>query len=408
MVNQEGKRKVVVKETRSGQSFVVWVVCLLVATVGSLHGETLPFVSIKGMTMKADVILAGEVEGEDEVRIKKIFHSVEPTLKEGGIMVIPSIPVHSRTMSNWFVYPPNAKDRDLKTKELVLFLKSNQKGVYEPIHFIGEGSKGLIWFNNDKCFGYYQISNPGGYSLIDSGTNMGGLPKGKGRLWEKIESGLKNRLVWESIKGINNPRERARKLADILVGGKPVRSNFEGANILGELKRIGRVAVPEIAAAMGKLQPDDDIAYLSHMLKDLAIGVPAEDRAKFLEPIALPLARWLETSQSSDPYHVFGILRWVKDPRAAEATRRFLKHKEKRIRGEAAIALGSMGDKNSFSEIAGLLVRSNEKNSSDYDHYLAWAIFQLNPEKARPFIEMAASREGNESLVKYISGYKKK
>ena len=387
---------------------------LAVAVLGffnqSARAEIMPHSSIQGMCMEADLVVAGTYEGNDQLRVTRLFWTKNDKLKVGDALKVWSLGKHSRRV--FIMGGRMAKPPEIETKEMVLFARIARDGNPTPIHNYENGSQGVIWYDDKSSYSYVQIINPGGYVLQPYRSRPGNQAIGKDALWEDIQSSVERRERYEDVKAIKEPERRARVMASVYTNATTPRGGFDGMTFKEELIEMGPAAVPAIAEVLGHLGPDEPAREIAEILNQIATTMQVEEaerdaeRARLLKPAVEPLIAWMNTLDKATPYEVLRTLGLAADPRAIEVTRPYLKHEDESLRYRAIRALGEMKDKESFDHMAKLILASPDTGASGYNMSLMGALFSIDAERAHPVVEKFLKKPGNEGLRIHVPGRK--
>ncbi len=363
--------------------------------------EILPYASINAMSMTGDLIVVGSYEGDGKLNVEQVLWPEETEIKPGAVLNIPALAQHSRKAIE--LHDLKEPVPEIETKKMVLFAKDDKGGMPVPFHHIGAGSMGVIWFDDKRCYGYTQIFD-GNYTLTASGEGVEDVPKDKLALFNEIETGFKERHLWEDIKAIREPGRRALAMASFYARATRPEGTFHGAHLIVELKKIGLPAIPAIADTVEQLEPDEELWELASVLQSIVFPQPEKERARHLQPVVAPIIKWLEANKKSHPYGALEIVHLAADPKAIKVTRPYLEHESRDVVGIAASALAAMKDVESFERIAELLEKSEDVGLSTTELAFGTALFELDPKRARPLILKATERVGNGALSGSIPG----
>jgi HEAT repeat protein len=121
---------------------------------------------------------------------------------------------------------------------------------------------------------------------------------------------------------------------------------------------------------------------------------------------ALPqLNELLSSPERAYTGYVLSALLSIGDPAAIPHIRPFLKSKEFRVAVTAAQALTALKDNDSFDEMAALVPEepTKENDQANYVCDLLNALYDMNPEKAKPIVEKTAKHPvmaGHRRIIK--------
>lgn len=385
---------------RTGFRFAVVLAVCLLWTAAPVQGRILPCRTVQEMCVTADMIVAGTHIGDGKVRIDRVFYPLPAMTEAPETVQVPSIPEHSRIIGSAFV-----KGEDVArvtTDRLVLFLREAEDGTFAPIDMIGKGSQGLIWCEDEACYGYEPVMG-GTYYLVRSkrSAHPGRVPRSRDALYEHILLGIEFRSRWEVIETIKDPDARARRMAAYLLPRTAPRGYEQSLDLRKAIRKIGPPAVPALVEVLEKAEPEDDLHMAVLTLYDTGCTHP-----EALRPAVPALCKLLANPGPNSPYYILSPLKAAGDPRAIPHVRPMLKHAGKQVRGQAARALAAMKDLGSFDAIAALIEEPpSARDRLGYTLELVRSLFELDPVRARPIIERIESAQGNAGLHHFIDGF---
>ena len=376
---------------------------LFMALALPARADLLPHYTIQEMCMRAGAVIAGEYRGEGKVQVTEVLMNHDLLIAKDGMIEVPSIKNHGRKCFQLKAHRLDGEE--IATRKLVLFLKEDKFGAYVPMDFIGQGSQGLIWYNDKRCYRYQQFDVPGGYLLMGSGKDVENIPAGKEELWEDVQAGLRSRELLNDIKAIREPERRARAMAMFYLKDNAIEDHFDPIYFHREFMEIGVVAIPEIADILKKVGPDERTDELSDILINLTFKIPHPQKKKDLQPVVEPLMKWLETCKTSDPCSAMRVLSMARDAKAIPVVRPFLQSEHQHVHRMAAITLAALNDRESFDAIAKLLEDSEVEGVDTYNLGLAIALYSMDPKRAAPIIEKASQRPHMKGLSQQVPGF---
>ncbi len=359
----------------------------------------LPYASVQQMCLKSDLVVAGTHLGGGKVRVSRVFHAPDAAVEAGGSIEVPSIPRHTKVLG-W-----SGKDgASIEADRVVLFLQQSGDGTLVPIYAVGSGSQGLFWLDDKVCYGYSQVMNPGPYRLVASrpDARRSRIPAGPAGLRARIDLGLRLRKRWEAIQAVEDRAERARRMAAYLLPRTAPQGYADSVDLRKAIRSLGADAVPALIDVLGRARADDNVNTTVLALYD--IGGAHQEAVRKAVPA---LCRLLDNPPGrTSPYYILCPLTAAGDPRAVPHVRPMLERPSKQVRGQAARALAAMGDRASFESIAGLIEDPPKpQDHTGYTLELARALFELDPQRARPIIQRVESSPGNAGLHSFIAGY---
>jgi hypothetical protein len=365
----------------------------------------MPHDSVVQMCASADLIVEGTADqAGDGFTISAVHDDPSGKLKPGDRITVAHLSSHSRSPNHPFATVRLAET----TRQAVLFLVSEKvAGQYKPISCYtdpekGGGSRGLLWWNEEKCFGYAQIMNPGPYVLTD-GESSHRTPDIKA-LRAGIEMGLETAALCRKLQAIEDPAKKARAIANAWQAGGPIRSIL---SLRIELRKIGQPAVPPLINLL-KTEPRD--AQLNDVMLTL-YDIGRADSKAISETTELLIDRFKDPGPTAR-YYILSALTSTRDPKAIPAIRPTLAQKEAygmQVRVQAAVALVAMDDQASFEPIDLLLdeviamprgPNGNHGFSETVD--LLNALNQLDPQRAKASIDRIRKTPGLSNAVSHI------
>ena len=356
--------------------------------------------TVQQMCFTSDWIVSGMHLGGGKVRVDKLFHASLPLGEKTKLIEVPSIPKHSKVIDG--IFRANKDAAPIATNRVVLFLTQGKDGALAPSDMIGEGSQGLFWYDDEACYGYTQVMNPGPYTLMQSrpGKSQGRIPAGKAEMWKQIQVGLELRSQWEAIEAVEDPAERARRMAAYLLPHTAPEGYAQALDLRRFIGKIGPEAVPPLIAVLEKARPEEDLNTTLLTLLDIGSVHPGS-----LRPAVPALCELFGKRGTYSLYYLLSPVTAAGDPRAIPYVRPMLEQEGKQVRGQAARALAAMKDQESFDGIAALIEESTDPaDRTGYTLELARSLFELDPVRARPIIERVESKPGNAGLHHFIAG----
>ena len=249
----------------------------------------------------------------------------------------------------------------------------------------GQGSSGLVWIEEGKCYRYEQWQNPGPYVLLlsrEHGTEEA--------LRAAVRKGLADRGVWERVQEIAHPQEQAIVLCSYLLE----RTSPEGGHrtyrsrVRRVLPTLGEQAVAELVVLLQNAIPGDRLDEAVLILNDLG---PA---AKAAVPHLVPLLR---QPSYVHPARVIGALGRIGDATVAQRLLPYL-DLELRVRAEVAGAMARFSYQDSVPLITKALPEAMGVKDEDAYHVYAMlrALHELGAEETsrlvRAYLEVPAMR----------------
>ena len=382
--------------------------CALLASSSQGQEPYWPVPTIEHMAMGADVVVAGTHLGNGEVRISKVFYDDTMKLKEGETHSIPAVATHHRKRFDhekfnvWKPLDPEAYP-EITTHELVLFLKLDSRNQLEIVYRDGWGSRGLVWYDEEQCFGYAQVCEPEPYQLVEGTSQNFEQPLvGQQDLWRRIESVGEQREMWADIKAIEIPERRLEAMAAYYPKAEEAGGQLWIFQMSNEFTEIGPPAIPTLTELFCKAESEVNACRVARILARCIIQVHARQRAEVMSELTPEVRRWLETTETNNVHDVLHLLELAGDPKQAEFMRTYLKHEDVNVVCMAIRTLGNWGDQQSFEPLAKMLADSEDEGVSYYERCLAQAMMKLDPNRAGPLIIAFAQQEGNGKLLSHL------
>lgn len=378
------------------------LVILLVAS--SARAGIMPRDSVVQMCASAELIVEGTAdETGDGFTISAIHHDPSGKLESGDRIVVIHLSRHSRGSD----HPFSTEQLPNTTLQAVLFLSSTkQDHQYTPMSCYadaekGGGSRGLLWWNEKKCFGYAQMMNPGPYMLTDANSSHG-TPDIKA-LRTEIDKGLETAARWHTMQAIGDPVEKAQAIADAWQEGGRIRSLL---SLRKELRAIGKPAVPTLIDLLETAPRDARLNEVVLTLYDIGLSDP--------KAIAATTDHLIDRLNDPGPtarYYILCALTAARDKKAIPAIRPYLTNEKPglQVRVQAAQALAAMGDRASFETIDSLLdeVIDQPRGRNGNDGFsetvdLLNVLNQLDPERAKASIQRIRDTPGLSNAVSHV------
>ena len=368
------------------------------------RADLMPHDSVVQMCASADLIVEGTADkAGDGFTISAVHHDPSGKLEPGDRITVAHLSSHSRTPNHPFATEqlPNT------TRQAVLFLLSKKVDrLYTPISCYadpekGGGSRGLLWWNDQKCFGYAQMINPGPYALTDGG-NSHRTPDIKA-LRTEVKKGLKTAARWRELQAIKDPAKKAQAIAAAWQEGGPIRSLF---SLRKELRKIGKLAVAPLKDLLETAPRDAQLNDVVLTLYDIGRSDP-----KTIASTTKLLIDRLNDPGPTARYYILSALTSTRDPKAIPAIRPLLTQEEfgMQVRVQAAEALAAMGDRASFDSIDLLLDEVIDQPRGRNGNHgfteavdLLNALNQLDSERAKASIERVRDTPGLSNAVSHI------
>ena len=378
-----------------------WVV---LATASAL-ADLMPHYSIVQMSGRADLIVEGTADAEgDGFTLSAVHHDPSGTLKPGDRITVTHLSSHSRGPNH-----PAANERlPDTTRQAVLFLLWDKVGrQYTPISSYadpekGGGSRGLLWWDQEKCYGYSQISNPGPYALVpgEQSHRVADIAA----LREAIGQGLELARAWDEIQAIESDVERAAAIAAAWQSRSAINQLF---SLRIELREIGE---PAIAPLIAILQDADESTNLNDVVLTLYdIGRKQPEQVARATDI---LIERLESPGRTSAYYILSAMTSARDPASIPAVRAAINNDQLDLqaRTQAAEALAAMGDVESFASIEAVLdeVIAMPREPGDTNTGYSFAVdllnalHQLDPERAKAAIAKVGKTPGISNATSHV------
>lgn len=239
-------------------------------------GESFPHYTIDMMCDKAELIVAGTYQGNNNVEVDDILKASPRGEPQGQGIEVARLDEHSRELFSGF----QKTGKRVTTDRLVLFLEfDEEQEQWQSIATIGEantvGSCGLFWVEGKQCFSYGQFMNPGPFVLVDKDGPHSRVSESYEALLKQVEIGLANSTEWRKSLAIEDPAARADALARYLLQSTAPygdQGSYMSA-VRKPLAELGSVAVPAVLSALDASKHDDRLNTAVLVIYD--IGPPA-------------------------------------------------------------------------------------------------------------------------------------
>lgn len=378
-----------------------WVAALALTGTTAVRADMLPEPDVDRMCIEVDLIIEGEHLGNNRVKILRVYKPSGLIHKKATHIDVADLQKHVRVPGQlrqfqWL------DATEIRTNKLVLFLTFRSKTKTWHSHYATDqegqwGSAGLYWYDQQTCYGYQQIMNPGPYVLMPGSQTprRSRVPESIQAMRAEIGSGLANLRRWQAVLAVKDPAEKARQMARFLLP-HTAPPGYRGAlrnELREELAKLGGHAVAALIEVINRARPDESLNDTVLILFD--IERPAR-------PAVPALCKLLQSPGETSRYYVLSAVRTAGDPAAIPHVRPLLKVKDDQVAVAAAKALGALGDRESFDAIAALLPEKYTSNQLARTRDLLHALHSLHPGRAKPFIQRAVDDpafEGMRSLL---------
>lgn len=367
--------------------------CLVLSALPAL-GERLPTWSPHQMCAEADAIVLGDRVGANRVAVREWILPPSDGRREGSSINITGLDKHGRIIGP----PPPGADREqgkrLKSQRLLCFLEEKGDG-WRVMAAAGQGSSGLVWIEEGKCYRYEQWQNSGPYVLLPSRQHQT-----EETLRAAVGNGLADREVWERAQKIPHPQEKAIVLCSYLLE----RTSPEGPHrtyrirVRRVLPSLGTQAVAELVVLLQNAVPGDRLDEAVLILNDLGPAARA----------AVPhLVGLLRHPGYVHPARVIEALGRIGDATVAQRLLPYLDH-ELRVRAEVAGAMARFAYQDSVPQIVKALPEARALEEGDAYHVYAMlrALHELGCEElsrlTRAYLEVPAMRHVRNLLDPFL------
>ena len=307
----------------------------------STRAQELLVLSAHEMCADAEAIVSGERVGVNEVRVHRWILKPSDAATDGRNIMIAGLEKHHRMVGAR--NPPAGQDRPagrLTSQRLLCFLE--RKGNdWRVMAAAPEGSSGLVWIEEGRCYRYEQRGGPDSCVLLPSLDY-----RTEGELLAAVEEGLADRSEWEAVREIAHPEEQAIVLCSYLLE----RTSPEGRHgtyrkrIRRVLPKLGKQAVKELLVLLREAAPGDNLNDAVLVLHDLGPSAV----------VAVPeLVTLLERPGAADPQPIIEALGRIGDATVAPRLLPFLTN-ELRIRAAVAGAMARFA----YQDAAPLIIKA--------------------------------------------------
>ena len=357
-------------------------------------GEPLPTWSPHRMCAEANAIVVGDRVGANRVTVREWILTPADGRREKSSLNIVGLDKHDRVIGPRPDGANREQGRRLKSQRLICFLEEKGDG-WRAVGATGQGSSGLLWIEEGKCYRYEQWQNPGPYILLLSreyGTEEA--------LRAAVRKGLVDRGIWERAQEIAHPQEQAIVLCSYLLE----RTSPEGrhrtyrSRVRRVLPTLGEQAVAELVVLLQNAIPGDRLDEAVLILNDLGPAAKA----------AVPhLVTLLRQPSYVHPARVIGALGRIGDATVAQRILPYL-DSELLVRAEVAGAMARFSYQDSVPRIVKALPEARALEEGDAYHVYAMlrALHELGCEElsrlTRAYLEVPAMRHVRNLLDPFL------
>lgn len=200
---------------------------------------------------------------------------------------------------------------------------------------------------------------------------------------EEIRIGLENLKQWNDTLAIKDPIEKNRALVKYLLKSTAPK-NDKGTYLYyasEPLLKLGKTAIPVLVELLDNAEANDNLNEAMRIL--YLFG----DEAKPAFPV---LCRLLDNSSRVGAVSIIGVLQMLNDSNALPHIRPALKAADYATAVRAAQALAYFKDVESFDNMAALVPAEPKSDNAYLVRDLLNALYDLDPEKAKPIVKKAA------------------
>lgn len=368
---------------------------LVFGLIGSARAGELPQYGLVELCEKGELIVEGKWDGGEQVAVTRVFKRPKSFAAETKQISVSGLGQLSRVATVNF-----AAKKKIETKNVTLFLTRDAKNAasWAPIDVIDQGSCGVFWWDDQTCYTYVQIMNPGGYELVsgDDESFWSEVLKLQGEgnvdraaLQKRIENGLVAVERYATVNAVPDRQKRARFLVRYLSkrdSPDPTGAYFITAGkALAELKED---AVPALVAAI-EANPTGEDNY--HLI------LPLYRMGKAAAPAKAVLLKVLER-QGVNSVPAINALEKLEDRSVIPQLRTCLGSPVIGANYEAAHLLAKYGDRESFDTIVTLIPPKVTESTRHEISRLLHDLHALDPQKARPLVQKYANDPAMKSL----------
>ena len=288
------------------------------------------------MCADANAIVVGEQLDGDKVAVERWIKGAAAAAAAPETIVITDISKLSKSVTSDGSGSDLPKGTAFTTRRFVAFLEQ-KNGAWWSMATIEAhrqfGSIGMIWIQEERCYRYYQMVNPGPYYLYAARDF-----KSEADLMSAIEDGLHDADAWSKALNTQDLSLRAQALAAYTLNStspESPRSTYRH-RAREPLGKLGKAAVPWLRAQLAKWRDGDSLDQVVLVVSDLG------QKAR----IAVPdLVKLLKHPERVNPYYVIGALRTVGDSSNIDDIKPFMTHSSEQVRNEAADAIAALTTK---------------------------------------------------------------
>ena len=378
--------------------------CVFLWTASSaVRAAIIPTPRVGRLCVEAELIVEGEYLTADRVRIDRVLKPSRLLDRHADEIVVGRLGEHMRIPRQMPIWTPPGdaqrwllpEGKEIRTYKVVLFLTYSARTKRWSSAWTTDqedqcGSAGAFWYDDQTCYGYEQIMNPGPL-ILQAGNERESwrVPRDVETLRAEIEAGLEHLRQWQAARALRDPAEKAQRLARFLLP-HTAPQGYKGAfrrELREELPKLGRHAVGPLIAVIEEARPDERLNETVLILYDMG---------RAARPAVATLCELLGSPGKTSRYYILSALREAGDPAAAVHVRPMLDAADAQVATQAAVTLGALGDRASFDAIASMLRANVARGDLSPVDDLFRALLALDPQKARKTVEdpaFAALRE---------------
>ena len=230
------------------------IACLAPSVV---HAEILPEANPYGDAADVDLIVEGQVVGDDRVAVARVLFASGPFGPDVREIKVPGLSKHDMLIRDGDI----REGERLEAVGVVLLLdRTAEASTWRPHHLIledaerggrrgfGGGAAGTFWLRDDQVFSYAQQIRPGPLMLMrwPSHTKETGTLE---MLRKEIAAGVAARRAWEADLAVADPAQRARQIVRWL---QPASSPDGERRTRRELARVTLEGAEDLITHVGR------------------------------------------------------------------------------------------------------------------------------------------------------------
>lgn len=295
-----------------------------------------PHPSVFRMANEARAVVEGTLQQGGVVVITRThFQASGVTL--GGSIRVPSLATMTRVPFASGEAPPPAIAPDV----VLLFLADEAADGWRPLLLLGKAARGVLWFAQERAWGYAAILSDGDYELQRWRTRVDGttVDATVDDVRAELARGLGARGAWQATLAVADPAERARGIARWFGASSSPDREFWHERLYPDLREAVAGNGGAMATPLGRVVAVADEPWAAEAAAQCLGDLGVAGRAGVPGCIAR-----LRELRGVHPCHLLRALRSLADPRAIPVLCDLVEHEDAFVAADAARALHASGD----------------------------------------------------------------